>query len=71
MGKKKKSAENELKASVHKIWLAGLGALSAAGEGGSKLFQSLAEKGKELEKGPGLADRGRKFAQHHRSRQKC
>ncbi len=52
MGKNKKRADNELKASMHRIWQAGLGALSAAEEGGSKLFQALAERGQELEKGP-------------------
>jgi poly(hydroxyalkanoate) granule-associated protein len=52
MGKNKKRAEKELKASMHRIWQAGLGALSAAEEGGSKLFQVLAERGQELEKGP-------------------
>ncbi len=52
MGKNKKRAANELKASMHRIWQAGLGALSAAEEGGSKLFQVLAERGQELEKGP-------------------
>lgn len=52
MGKNKKRTEKELKASMHRIWQAGLGALSAAEEGGSKLFQVLAERGRELEKGP-------------------
>ena len=52
MGKKKKREENELKASVQKIWLAGLGALSAAEEGGSKLFHVLVDKGQEFDKGP-------------------
>jgi poly(hydroxyalkanoate) granule-associated protein len=52
MGKKKKREESELKASVQKIWLAGLGALSAAEEGGSKLFQVLVERGQEFDKGP-------------------
>jgi poly(hydroxyalkanoate) granule-associated protein len=52
MGKKKKREENELKASVQKIWLAGLGALSAAEEGGNKLFQVLVDRGQEFDKGP-------------------
>lgn len=41
---------NELQGSVHKVWLAGLGALSAAGEEGNKLFNNLVEKGEKYEK---------------------
>lgn len=55
--KKKKSEakrlQKELQESAHKIWLAGLGALSAAGETGSRVFQQLVEKGE------GLASEGR------------
>ena len=39
----------ELKDSAQKIWLAGLGALSAAEQEGSKLFKSLVEKGEKFE----------------------
>lgn len=44
-----KRIQKELQESAHKIWLAGLGALSAAGETGSKVFQQLVEKGEGLE----------------------
>lgn len=52
MGKKKnkKDLQKELKDSVNKVWLAGLGALSAAEEEGSKLFKSLVEKGEAYQK---------------------
>lgn len=39
----------EVKEAAHKIWLAGLGALTAAEEGRTKLLESLVEKGKEVE----------------------
>lgn len=39
----------EIKDSAHKIWLAGLGALSAAEEGGAKVFKSLVERGEAFE----------------------
>ena len=48
-GKKKKGAD-ALKARAHKVWLAGLGALSVAEAEGSKLFHQLVEKGADLEK---------------------
>jgi len=41
--------QQELKASAQKIWLAGLGAMSVAGEEGSKLFKNLVEKGEEFQ----------------------
>jgi len=44
-----KKLQDDLRDSAHKIWLAGLGALSAAEEGGEKLFKSLVEKGEKLE----------------------
>lgn len=59
MAKNKKSKKNktdakriqqELQESAHKIWLAGLGALSAAGETGSRVFQQLIDKGEGVEK---------------------
>ncbi len=50
MGKKKeKKFQEEIADSAHKIWLAGLGALSAAEEEGSKLFKRLVERGEEFE----------------------
>lgn len=47
---KKTDMQGELKESAHKIWLAGLGALSAAEEEGSKLFKNLVKKGEGFEK---------------------
>lgn len=35
--------------SAHKVWLAGLGALSTIGEEGDKLFKDLVDKGREME----------------------
>ncbi|NJL28508.1 MAG: phasin family protein [Thermoanaerobaculia bacterium] len=45
----KKDVQGELKDAASQIWLAGLGALSAVEEGGSKLFKDLVEKGKGYE----------------------
>ena len=44
-----KDVRSELKESAQRIWLAGLGALSAAEEEGSKAFNSLVERGREWE----------------------
>jgi poly(hydroxyalkanoate) granule-associated protein len=44
-----KKLQDEIKESAHRVWLAGLGALSAASDEGSKIFQQLVERGKELE----------------------
>jgi poly(hydroxyalkanoate) granule-associated protein len=41
--------QNDLKESAQKIWLAGLGAMSVAGEEGGKLFKNLVEKGEEFQ----------------------
>jgi len=41
--------QDELKESAHKIWLAGLGALAAAEEEGTKLFNRLVDRGKDFE----------------------
>lgn len=41
--------QDELKEGVHRIWLAGLGALAAAEEEGAKLFSRLVERGKDVE----------------------
>ena len=40
---------SEVRESAHKIWLAGLGALSVAEEEGGKLFKTLVEKGQDFE----------------------
>jgi poly(hydroxyalkanoate) granule-associated protein len=45
----KKDLPNDLKESASKIWLAGLGALAAAEEEGSKLFKNLVAKGEQWE----------------------
>lgn len=42
--------QKEVKDSTQKVWLAGLGALSMAGEEGQKLFKNLVEKGEEFQK---------------------
>lgn len=47
--KKDKKLGKDLQESAHRIWLAGLGALSAAGEEGSRFFQSLVDKGEGIE----------------------
>lgn len=41
--------QKDLRESAHKVWLAGLGALSTVEEEGSKLFQQLVDKGRTLE----------------------
>ncbi len=45
----KKDFQADVKDSANKIWLAGLGALAAAEEEGSKLFKNLVERGESLE----------------------
>ncbi len=47
---KKKEFPEEIKESVNKVWLAGLGALSTAEEEGSKWFKSLVERGEAYQK---------------------
>ena len=44
-----KNVQDEIKESVHRIWLAGLGALSTAEEEGSKLFNRLVDRGRDVE----------------------
>ncbi len=44
-----KNTQEEIKDSVHRIWLAGLGALAAAEEEGSKLFSKLVDRGRDVE----------------------
>ncbi len=41
--------QDDVKDTAHRIWLAGLGALAAAEEEGSKLFSRLVERGRDLE----------------------
>jgi poly(hydroxyalkanoate) granule-associated protein len=48
--KKAKELQMDLMDSAHKVWLAGLGALSMAEEEGGKLFSNLVERGEGLEK---------------------
>ncbi len=48
--KKEKKEEAERNNRAKEIWLAGLGALSAVEEEGSKLFRSLVSRGAEFEK---------------------
>lgn len=44
-----RNVQEEIKDSVHRIWLAGLGALAAAEEEGSKLFSRLVDRGRDVE----------------------
>lgn len=49
----KDRAENiqaDVRDSAQKIWLAGLGAMTMAGEEGNKLFRQLVERGEEFER---------------------
>lgn len=46
---KKAKLQDEVLESAHKVWLAGLGALSMAEQEGSKLFKTLVEKGEKFE----------------------
>ena len=47
---KKKDREGEISESVHRVWLAGLGALSAAEDEGTKLFNALVARGRKYER---------------------
>ena len=47
---KKKERESEISESVHRVWLAGLGALSAAEDEGTKLFTALVTRGRKYER---------------------
>ena len=49
MNESPKNLQDELKESAHRIWLAGLGALAAAGEEGTKMFDRLVDRGREYE----------------------
>lgn len=49
MNERLQNIQADLKGSAEKVWLAGLGALTLAGEEGNKIFSNLVEKGKELD----------------------
>lgn len=49
MATQEKKIQDDVKDSAHRIWLAGLGALAAAEEEGSKLFSRMVERGKGFE----------------------
>jgi poly(hydroxyalkanoate) granule-associated protein len=56
--KKAKEIQEELLGSAHKVWLAGLGALSMAEEESGKLFKNLIKRGEDVEKrGKGQVDK--------------
>jgi len=57
-----KPAERDLRATANRIWLAGLGALATATEEGSKLFDSLVERGE------GFESRGRREMERAKDR---
>jgi poly(hydroxyalkanoate) granule-associated protein len=44
-----KKLQDDLKESAYRVWLAGLGALAAAGEEGAKAFTRLVDRGREAE----------------------
>jgi len=49
MDENSKNLQDDLKESAHRIWLAGLGALAAAGEEGTKMFDRLVDRGRDYE----------------------
>jgi poly(hydroxyalkanoate) granule-associated protein len=49
MNETTKNLQDELKESAHRIWLAGPGALAAAGEEGTKMFDRLVDRGRDYE----------------------
>ena len=44
-----KKLQDDLKESAYRVWLAGLGALAAAGEEGARAFNRLVDRGREAE----------------------
>ncbi|HKI02575.1 MAG TPA: phasin family protein [Thermoanaerobaculia bacterium] len=48
-GTQEKNVQEDLKDAAHRIWLAGLGALAAAEEEGSRLFSRLVDRGRDVE----------------------
>ena len=57
-----KRAQRDLKESAQKIWLAGLGALSAAEQEGTRMFETLVERGRAFE------ERGKERMEETRSK---
>lgn len=55
---KAKDLQEDVKDSAQKIWLAGLGALTVAGEEGNKLFKTLVERGEKFESGSKVPTEG-------------
>lgn len=49
MNETTKNLQDEMRESAHRIWLAGLGALAAAGEEGGKMFDRLVDRGRDYE----------------------
>ncbi len=47
--KKSRELQNDVMDSAHKVWLAGLGAVAMAEHEGRKLFDTLVERGQDLE----------------------
>jgi poly(hydroxyalkanoate) granule-associated protein len=48
-GSSERKLHDDVKDTAHRIWLAGLGALAAAEEEGSKLFSRLVDRGRDVE----------------------
>jgi poly(hydroxyalkanoate) granule-associated protein len=46
---KERTLQDDVKDTAHRIWLAGLGALAAAEEEGTKLFSRLVDRGRDVE----------------------
>lgn len=49
MNEKLNDLQQDAKQMAHNVWLAGLGAMTLAGEEGAKLFKTLVEKGEAFE----------------------
>ena len=47
--RQEKTVQEDLKESAHRIWLAGLGALAAAEQEGTKMFNRLVDRGRDFE----------------------
>ena len=47
--RQEKTVQDDLKESAHRIWLAGLGALAAAEQEGTKMFNRLVDRGRDVE----------------------
>lgn len=67
-----RNVQDEIKESVHRIWLAGLGALAVAEEEGGKVFSRLVERGRDVEsKGKVEVDKMRSDAERFNERFKA